>query len=152
MLLFEFVYKHFKKLKTGLDRGWGVPHTGGGGTPSQVGGTPPSSDQGGTSSQVQMGVPLPRSGWGVPILGLGGQGTPSQVRMGGTPSQVQDWMQYPPPHPGLDGVPPPPHHQETDQHNEHLLRGGRYASCVDAGLSCDMKVILTILNVEFGLK
>ena len=34
------------------------------------------------------------------------------------------------------GVPPPPN-QETEQQSEHLLRGGRYASCVHAGeLSC----------------
>ena len=34
------------------------------------------------------------------------------------------------------GTPPP-----TDQHSEHLLRGGRYASCVHAGgLSCSLKI------------
>ena len=82
----------------------------------------------------------------------------SQVWMGGTPtsrsgqggylgyhpwpgldgvSPSQDWMGLPPPQPGLDGVTPPPLCWETEQHSEHLLRGGRYASCVHAGrLSC----------------
>ena len=42
-----------------------------------------------------------------------------------------------PPCPGLDGVTPPPPCQEKDQHSEHLLHGGRCASCVNAGgLSC----------------
>ena len=82
----------------------------------------------GTPSQVQVGgggVPHPRSRWGTqssrgyPILGPGGGGVPR-----GT-SPVQDWIGYPPPN------------QETEQHNEHLLCGGRYASCVHAGgLSC----------------
>ena len=79
-------------------------------------------------------VPHPRSGWGYPILLMGG--TPSQVHMGYTPSQVwmgypiqgldrevphprsgggtlghpppsvKDWMGYP--HARLDGVPPNP--------------------------------------------
>ena len=73
-----------------------------------------------------MGVPCPRSG-GYPISGLGG--TPSQVWMGSTPSQVwggtpsQVWM-VGVPHPGLDGGTPwlglygrevprvHPHHQD----------------------------------------
>ena len=39
---------------------------------------------------------------------------------------IQDWMGYPRP------CPPP-----SEQHSEHLLRGGRYAFCVHAGrLSC----------------
>ena len=70
---------------------------------------------------------------------------------------VQDWMEYSPsrtgwstptPHPGLDGVLLPsrtrwgtpcpgldevPLPQPSKQHSEHLLRGGRYASCVRAG-------------------
>ena len=50
------------------------------------------------------------------------------VRTGwGTP--CPDWKEVNP-------SPPPPPHQETEQQSEHLLRGGRYASCVHAaGLS-----------------
>ena len=66
------------------------------------------------------GVPHPRSGWGVP----------------GVPLSSQVWMvggtQGNPPTPGLDGV-PHPHPHWTEQHSEHLLLGGRYASCVHAG-------------------
>ena len=61
-------------------------------------------------------------GRGYPIPGLGRRGVPHlRSWWGGTPSQV--W-------PG--GYP-----LQTDQHSEHLLRGGQYASCVHAGgLSC----------------
>ena len=69
---------------------------------------------GGTPLQVWMGG----IGWGTPYPRLDGVPPP---RLDGVPLC-----------PGLDGIPPPPH-QETDQHNEHLLRGGRYASCVHAG-------------------
>ena len=75
----------------GLDRG-GLPH--------------PRSGPG--------GVPHPRSGLGeylIPGLDWGGV-TPSQVWTGGvphTPSQVGGYPRYPPPQPGLDGVPPHPH-------------------------------------------
>ena len=83
------------------------------------------------------------------------RGTPFQIwieGVGGVPLSKQDWMGYPPsrtgwsmppsktgwgtPHPGLDGVSPHlrldgvPPCQNTDQHNKHLLHGGRYASCV----------------------
>ena len=48
-------------------------------------------------------------------------------------------MGYPPRH--GTGYPPPP---ETDQHSEHLLRAGRYASCVHAGgLSCYYFIFVT---------
>ena len=77
----------------------------------------------------------------------GGGGTPSQVPTGGYLAQV--WLGGGGvPHPrsggggdpipgnGL-GTPLPPPGQETDLHSEHLLHGGRYASCVYAGgLSC----------------
>ena len=93
----------------------------------------------------QGGVPHPRSGWGCPHPADGGGegGTPIQDQERGrgwsSPSRngwgtlietgwvtpCLDWMGYTSPH------------QETDQHSEHLLRGGRYASCVHAGgLSC----------------
>ena len=115
--------------------GGGVPHLRSevGGTPSQVwvGGTPSQVWVGGTPSQVQ-GYPISGA---TPCLG----GTPSQ---GGTQCSGG-------PHvwgvPHVQGVPhvwwgvphlqPPPHC--TEQHSEHLLRGGRCASCVHAGgLSC----------------
>ena len=136
----------------GLDWG-GVPH-------------PRSELGGGTLSQVWMRVPHPGSGQEVPHPKSRGGGIPSQVwTQGGTPSKIR--MGVPPsvetgwgctPHPGLDGDTPsvetgwgypptpsksgwgtPPPRQETDQHREHLLRGGRYASCVHAGgLSCQI--------------
>ena len=99
-----------------------------------------------------------------------GRGTPHQLDglppvqtwEGGTPPPIS-WMGYPPHHPDLgrgypssagwapppQGVPspawgtPPP---IPDQHSVHLLRGGRYASCVyTRGLSC-LRFILNILN------
>ena len=112
----------------GVDRG--VPHPADGGYPVpglDKGEYPVPGLDGGTSSQV-------RTGGGVP---------PFKIRMGGS----QDLMGVaPPPCPGLDGVHPSPSktgwntplpNQETDQQSEHLLRGGRCASCVHAGgLSC----------------
>ena len=86
---------------------------------------PPFRGGGGTPSQV--------CGGGVSQPGLNGGGYPSQVWMVGYPLG-QVWMVgvypgYPPP--WLDGVPP------LHQHSKHLLRSGRYASCVHAGgLSC----------------
>ena len=87
--------------------------------------------------------------------------TPSQVWMGGTPYHVQMGV----PHPAdriRRGVPPietrwgylssrtrrgPPPHQETDQHSEHSLHGGRCPSCVHAGgLSC--KIGFTVLCIH----
>ena len=149
---------------SGLD--WRVPHprSGQGGTPSQVwpGGTPyqvwlggypiPGLDRGypipGLAPPARSGGgPHPRSDWGVypPRPTMIGWGTlPSRPSMGYPPSQT--WDGVPPitgwgtppssldgvPQPSMDGVPPPP-----PQHSEHLLRGGRYASCVHAGgLSC----------------
>ena len=73
---------------------------------------------------------------------------------GGTPCPRQDWLlpvqgrawgTTPPPRPGLGtpsartGVHPQPvmESPQTKQQSEHLLRGGRYASCGHAGeLSC----------------
>ena len=108
--------------------GYHVVSLGRGGTPSHVwlGGYPISGPGGYPISGLGEypipgprgypipgpGVPHPRS-WGVP-----------HPRFGGTPSQVRGE--------GVPQVPP-----RTDQHSEHLLRGGRYASCVHAGgLSC----------------
>ena len=91
-------------------------------------------ERGSTPSQVwDRGVPHPRSG-------QRGEVPHSRSRQGGGyPIQQTGGV----PHPGLSGVPPPwdevpplPN-QKTEQHSEHLLRGGRYASCVHAGgLSC----------------
>ena len=109
----------------------GLPHLRSGGYPI------PGLDRG--------GVPHPRSGYPPPDMGWD---TPqTQVWLGGIPSQVWSGVPHPrsgyPPPPGhgmgyppwtWHGVTPPP---ETDQHSEHLLCGGRYASCVHAGgLSC----------------
>ena len=69
---------------------------------------------------------------GYPIQ-LIGRGTPSQVEVGGGvphPSGSRHGMDYPP---LQDWVGDPPPHQETEQHGEPLLHGGRYASCVHAG-------------------
>ena len=60
--------------------------------------------------------------WGIPGPGLDGGGYPIPGLDGGgvSPTTMTRWGN------------PPPH-----QHSEHLLRGGRYASCVHAiGLSC----------------
>ena len=92
---------------------------------------------GGYPSQVCMvggtwGTP-PGQGW---MVG----GTPGQIWMVGLPGvpPSQVWMGYPPTMTGW-GTPPtitgwgtPPHHHHH-QHSEHLLRGGRYASCFNAG-------------------
>ena len=103
-------------------------------------------------------------GGGIPLPANGGGGTRSQVwtggvtqfpgldggrypiprsRQGGTPIPGLDGgtLEYPP-HPGQvpgqdRGYPGVPPCQDTEQHSEHLLHGGRYASCVHAGgLSC----------------
>ena len=102
---------------------------------------------GGYPSQV-WGGPHPRSGQGgYPIPGLGWGGTPSQVWTGGTP---QTWDRVPP---DLgqgtlrtwDGVPPPTWNIASTW---HLLRGGRYASCVHAGgLSCSPFVLIIHLGL-----
>ena len=96
------------------------------------------------------GVPHPRSRWGVPHPADWGYPTPGQdggypIQLtGGTPSQVQGVPHLadggvPPSRPGIGYHPSPPRH-ETKQHSEHLLCGGRYASCVQAGrLSCYIK-------------
>ena len=68
-------------------------------------------------------------------------GVPSSFLTGGTPI-LPDWGvphlangSIPPPS-RLEGV-PPLLHQKTEQQSEHLLRGGRYASCLHPrGLSC----------------
>ena len=121
------------------------------------GGVPCPRSWGGTTSQVWLGGGTPSQVW------LGGThlrsgdwgylGYPPRPGMGYPPDQV--WMRYSPwtldrvpspqtwdgvPPPTWDGPPPdlgrgtspPPLH-----HSEHLIRGGRYASCVHAGgLSC----------------
>ena len=92
------------------------------------------------------GVHHPMSGWwgstqGTPWPGLDGGGYPSQVWIvGGTwGTPHHDWMGYPLPTmtgwgtlQAPPGHPPPP--LTPPQYSEHLLRGGRYASCVHAVL------------------
>ena len=121
----------------------------GGGTPSQVWGRgyPISGLGGGTLARSGWwggGYPIPCLG-GYPISGLG-RGYPISGLVGGTPclggphlrSRGVPHVQGVP-HVWLGGnpisAPPPPHC--TEQHSEHLLCGGRCASCVHAGgLSC----------------
>ena len=126
--------------------GWEYPIPGaGGGTPSQVqvggypipgpgggypiqlmdGGYPIPGPVGGTLSQVQVGVPHPADGWGSPQPSSQWGGALYPLSKIGWDTPIQDWMGYPPPR------------QETDQQSEHMLRSGRYASCVHTGgLSC----------------
>ena len=123
------------------------------------------SRRGGTPSQVwTRGYPIPGLDWGLPHPRSEWGGTPSQVWTGGVPHSadggypiqdqdgstpgyppVQDWIWYPPPiQTWIGGVPQEtPHQSKTGwgtpphQQSEHLLRGGRCASCVHAGgLSC----------------
>ena len=90
------------------------PHLNGGGDSILPDWDIPSFPTGGTPSFLTGGTPI-RTGWGYPLLGLDGGIPPS----------------------GLDGfTPPPPSSQETEQQSDHFLRGGRYASCVHAGLYC----------------
>ena len=114
----------------GLAGGYPIPGLAGGGTPSQVW-------PGGTPSLVQVppprpgldGVPPPRPGTRVPPSRTWDGVAPPQT-WDQVPSRTWDWV-LPPPDLG-PGTPPPPQHSE-----EHLIRGGRYASCVHAGgLSC----------------
>ena len=99
----------------------------------QLGGTPARSRQGGTPSNLEWGGTLARSRWGGgphPALDRGypirfDTGcTLARSRWGGTPEYPLPGMGYPLPPPG------------TGQQMEYLIRRGRYASCVQAGLSC----------------
>ena len=101
--------------------------------------TPARSRWGTYPGQVQTGGTYP--GWGIPTL----VGTTPLARVGtpmarvGTPNQSR----YPPSQgrypPARVGTPSP---TRTDQHSEHLLRDGWYASCVHArGLFCEMYVL-----------
>ena len=79
-----------------------------------------------------LGGYLPSGVRGVPTFpGLeGGTYLPRSGQGGYLPSQVWGVPTWVPPH--QVRYPPPP-----EQHGVHLLRGGRYASCVHAGgLSC----------------
>ena len=75
-----------------------------------------------------LGYPHPKLDWVPPSRP--GTGVPPSKTGWGTP--VQTWDGGVAPHSKLDGIPPLP-----NQQSEHLLRGGRCASCVHAGvLSC----------------
>ena len=94
-------------------------------TPGRGGGGCPILPDGGTPSGW-WGYPIWLTGrpWGTPHLGLNG-GNPLSIGTGWRCLPCQDWMGVPPP--------PPPPYQETEQQSEHLLCGGRYDSCVQAG-------------------
>ena len=107
------------------------PHLGGGGTPVRSREVPhPRSGWGEGVPHPRSGwgvpqVPPTRSGWGTPLPLLGQDGVPPRPGMGYPPDLGQGTPQT------WDRVPP------DLGHSEHLLRGGRYASCVHAeGLSC----------------
>ena len=123
-----------------------------GGVPGRV---PPGGYPGGVPGQVppwggtQSGTPHPPRGYpgwggtqsgtprGVPWLGgyPGQEGgypvryPPGGTLAGGVPSQV-------PPRPGQDGG-----GTQVGQQKEYSLHGGRYASCIYAGLSCLVNII-----------
>ena len=122
------VCPNFRGLSHPADGGGGVPHPKsrwGGGGPD--GGVPhPRSGPGGSPSFLTGGIPHPNES--MPSFLIRGTGVPPCRTRWVTPLP-------PPPHPGLDGYPLPC--QKTEQHSKHLLRSGRYASCVHAGgLSC----------------
>ena len=75
----------------------------------------------GTPSKMRTGVPwvplAPRSGRGIPHPADGGY-----PRMEGYPLSKTGW-----------GIPPPEAPSPPHQQSEHVLRGGRCASCVHAG-------------------
>ena len=123
----------------GLGEGYHILLMGGGGTSSQVwiGGRYPIPGSG-------AGVPHSRSGWGGGYLipGLdGGYPVPGF-------SGDQGWRTPPPPR--TEWVTPPTPNQETEQHSEHLLRGGRYASCVHTGGLCCLVIYLLKCNCSNG--
>ena len=77
----------------------------------------------------QDGVLPARKGMGYPLARTG----VSQDRMGYPLGQVRMGNNHPPSLPARTGV------SRAEQQSKHLLRGGRYASCLRAeGLSCFM--------------
>ena len=111
-------------------------HFGGGNPIWLTGGTPiwPTSWLMGV--RVGWGSPLGWDWMGYPPLGTGWDTPPCQHRMG-YPSH-QDWMGVLP-HQDWMGYPP----CKTKQQSERLLRGERYASCVQAGgHSCSQSLMI----------
>ena len=118
---------------SGLGGGYPIPGLARGGSPSI-----PGLDGGGGGSPSQIWM-----GWGYPVPGLDWVDTPPPWTWDGVPPNMgwgtpQTWNGVPPQ--TWDGYPPdmgwstPP---KTDQHSEHLLCSGQYASCIHAGgLSC----------------
>ena len=119
---------------------------GGGGTPIQSMGVPPSFSMGGyhnlsdgiPPSSQWRGYPHLADRWGTPGYALVGTGWGSTP-----PPPIQDLMEVPP-HRGLDGG--IVRLSETEQHSEHLLRGGRYTSCVHTE---DFLVLILLLPQFF---
>ena len=86
------------------------------------------------------GTPVPVRGYPNPSWGY-----PREDMGLGYPQLVLDYS------PAGTGLPSP--FLETEQQSEYLLRGGRYASCGHAGLSCLNKFFLFLIsrkeNLEF---
>ena len=110
----------------------GYPNPGQGVPQSWLGGTPGWTRQ-------NWGSPCEGQGWGSPTA-RSGWGTPWPGQDGVLPWPGQDW-----------GTPP-----RREQPSEHLLRGGRFASCIYAGgLSCYNYVwskIVAISHIRYGCK
>ena len=109
-----------------------------GGTPSQIWGVPHLRSEvgGGYLARSGLGgVPHPMSGvGGYPISGPGGTPSPEEDPMSGR-GYPMSGRGYPMSGGGYPISRPSPHC--TEQHSEHLLRGGRCASCVHVGgISC----------------
>ena len=133
------------------DSDWGVPHlvdvgdtlgypirTGWGTSPSGLDGVPLCWDRMGIPPSGLVVYPPIGTGWDIPCWDWMGVHPPCWDWMGLLPigtgwgtllSGLDGVPQFPPF--WLDGGSPP--HQETKQQSEHLLRNGRYASCVHAG-------------------
>ena len=91
--------------------------------------------------------------WRLNVRSLSANGTCTAVDGVPPPPSRTGWG--PPPPPARTGWGNPPPCKETDEHSEHLLYDGRYASCTHAGgLSCysleGRSVPIVVLNLGHG--